>query len=176
MDVLKAMEEKAFWGHEFLTWLWYRTETEGGELEVPGVGPVTLWVDDRLVLASLDTESKENILREGAVSQCAEAVAALTVGKKVQEARFGLVRDDREWSFVLKGDTFDLATVKLPKVEAEEGDDWQATALIRAGLIRECLEVLDGLFRDFVELRISARWVDETLPAMGRWIAEKQGG
>ena len=30
MDVLKTMEEKAFWGHDFLTWLWFVSEAEGG--------------------------------------------------------------------------------------------------------------------------------------------------
>jgi hypothetical protein len=176
MDVPKTLDEKAFWGHEFLTWLWFRTEEEGGDLEAAGLGPVTLWIEDRLVLGSLDTESKQNILKEGDVSKSGEAATALQVGKKVLEARFGLIRQDREYRFVLKGDTFDLQGVAVPKVLAEEGDDWHATALVRLGHVNECLAVLDALFAEFAALRVSGGWAGRVLPAMSRWIGAKEGG
>ncbi|MBE0617820.1 MAG: hypothetical protein IH608_07840 [Proteobacteria bacterium] len=176
MDVLKSLDEKAFWGHEFLTWVWFRSEESGGELEVPGIGPVALWIEDRMVLGSLDTESKQNILKEGDVSKSGEAATALKVGKKLQEARFGLIREDREYRFVLRGDTFDLQGVAVPKVLAEEGDDWHATALIRLGHVNECLAVLDALFAEFTALRVSAEWQGRALPAMERWIEDKGGG
>jgi len=176
MDVLKNLDEKAFWGHEFLTWLWFRSEEEGGDLEAQGLGPVTLWIEDRLVLGSLDTESKENILKEGDVSKSGEAATALQVGKKVLEARFGLIREDREYRFLLKGDTFDLQGVTIPKVLAEEGDDWHATALIRLGHIREVVAVLDALFAEFAALRTGGTWQGEVVPAMSRWIGGKEGG
>lgn len=175
MDVLKNLEEKAFWGHEFLTWLWFRSEEGGGVLEAEGHGPVTLWIEDRMLLGSLDTESKENILKDGDVSRSGEAATALQVGKKLQEARFGLIREDREFSFTLKGDTFDLASVKIPKVLTEEGDDWHATALVRLGHIRECLDILDALFAEFARLRLSRAWADDALPAMVQWIRAKEG-
>lgn len=176
MDVLKTLDEKAFWGHEFLTWLWFRAEEEGGDLDVAGIGPVTLWIEDRLVLGSLETESKQNILKEGDVSKSGEAATALQVGKKVLEARFGLIREDREYRFLLKGDTFDLQGVAVPKVLSEEGDDWHATALVRLGHINECLAVLDALFAEFAALRVSAEWTGRVLPAMSRWIEGKEGG
>ena len=176
MSVLSALEEKAFWGHEFLTWLWFRVEHSDGELDVEGVGPVALWIEDRMVLGSLETESKENILKEGEVSRSGEAATALKVGKKLQEARFGLLRDDREWRFLLKGDTFDLQAVTTPRVQADEDDGWQGTALIRFGYLRECLDILDALFAEFCRMRISSAWVEEVLPAVARWIGEKEGG
>ena len=175
-DILKAMEEKAFWGHEFLTWLWYRSEVEGGELDVPELGLVTLWIEDRIVLGSLDTESKENILKDGDVSRSGEAAAALKLGKKLQQARFGLTREDREYSFVLDGTHLDWSSVKLPKTLVEEEDDWHATALVRQSLIGECLDVLDALFEQFCRARISSAWAGEVLPGMASWIAAKEGG
>lgn len=176
MDVLKSLDEKAFWGHEFLTWLWFRIEESGGVLEVEGLGPVTLWIEDRMVLGSLDTESKENILKEGDVSKSGEAAAGLKVGKKLQEARFGLIREDREYRLLLRGDTLDLPGIAVPKVLAEEGDDWHATALVRLGHIYECLAVVDALFAQFAALRISGEWPARVLPAMSRWIEAKEGG
>lgn len=176
MDILKTLEEKAFWGHEFLTWLWFRIESSGGVLQVPGLGPVTLWIEDRMVLGSLDTESKENILKEGDVSRSGEAATALKVGKKLQEARFGLIREDREYRLLLRGDTLDFPGIAVPKVLAEEGDDWHATALVRLGHVNECLAVVDALFAEFAALRISAEWPDRVVPAMARWIEGKEGG
>ncbi len=176
MDVLKSLDEKAFWGHEFLTWVWFRSEEAGGELEVLGIGAVALWIEDRMVLGSLDTESKQNILKEGDVSRSGEAATALKVGKKLQEARFGLIREDREYRFVLRGDTFDLQGVAVPKVLAEEGDDWHATAIIRLGYVNECLAVLDALFAQFAALRVSGEWQDSVLPAMEQWVEGKEGG
>ncbi len=176
MDVLKNLEEKAFWGHEFLTWLWFRSEESGGALEIEGVGPATLWIEDRMVLGSLETESKQNILKDGDVSRSGEAAAALKVGKKLQEARFVLVREDREYRFVLRGDTFDLQGVQMPRVASEEGDDWHATALVRLGLVRECVAAVDGLFEEFARLRVSPAWQRETVPAVAAWIEGKEGG
>ena len=175
MDVLKTLDEKAFWGHEFLTWVWFRSEQSGGELEVPGLGPVILWIEDRMLLGSLETESKENILKDGDVSRSAEAAAALSVGKKLEAARFGLIREDREWRFTVRGDTFDLQSVKIPAVQKEEGDDWRVMALVRLGHVRECVEVLDALFGEFAGLRVSSEWPGEVVPAMTRWIEEKEG-
>lgn len=176
MDILKTLADKAFWGHEFLTWLWYEAEERGGELDVPEFGPVSLWIEDRMLLGSLETDSKENILKDGDVSRSAEAAAALSVGKKLEEARFGLVREDREWAFTLKGGTFDLQSVRIPKVISDAEDDVHATILIRLGHVRELTDLVDALYGKFVELRVSPAWEAEVVPAMGRWIAAKEGG
>lgn len=175
MDVLQAMEDKAFWGHEFLTWLLYLGEESGGEINLNDMGPTVLWIEDFLVLGSMDTESKENIIKNGDVGRSAEAATALSIGKKVLEAKFGMIRDDREWSFKLKGDTLDLLGVKIPKVLTEEGDDWQATALIRRGHIAELVDALDALFAEFARTRITNEWTAEVMPAMSKWINEKEG-
>jgi len=179
MDILKAMQEKAFWGYDFLTWLWFRSEGEEGEFTIPGGLPVSLWIEESLVLESLESESKENILKSGDVARSAEAAAALAVGKKATRARFGMARGEAQWSFVLDGQTFDVRTMKIPPVtiegeEAEE-DEKAATILLRMSLVRECLDVVDALFAEFAALRLSGEWEKTTLPAMAAWVAEKEG-
>ncbi len=175
MDVLKALEEKAFWGHEFLTWLWFRIETAGGPIPVEGVGPVTLWIEDLLVLGSPDTRSKRNILREGEVADSAEAAAALAVGKKVLDVRLGMAVEDREYAFGLRGDTLELHGLRLPPTEPDGGEGWHGTVAIRVRLVQEVLDAVDGLFREFVALRISDRW-PSVLASLSEWIAGKRGG
>ncbi len=177
MDVLKAIDDKAFWGYDFLTWLWFRSEGEGGEFQCGSHGPASLWVEDHMVLESDVSDSKENILKSGEVSSSAEAAAALAVGKKVTRARFGMIRGEFQWSFLIDGRTFDITSMKIPKVESEEEeDDGAATALVRMGHVRVCLEIIDELFAQFTQLRVSGEWGKTTLDEMALWISEKKGG
>ncbi len=176
MDLIKALEEKTFWGYDFLTWLWFRTENEGGELVLDNIGTVALWIDDMLVMESLESESKENILKTGDVSRSAEAAAALTVGKKVTRARFGLVKGDAQWSFTIDGATFDIQGMKIPKVEVEEDDDpTEGTVLLRLSYINECLDIIDTLFKEYSEMRTDGRFESEELPSITHWITQKRG-
>jgi len=177
MDVLKLMEEKAFWGAEFLTWLWYLSENSGGEIEVEGHGPVALWIEEHLVLEGPDSQSHENIIKSGDVAGSAEAAAALSVGKKVSRARFGLAQGEMQWSFTLDGASFDMRSMKIPKVEAEDedADDPAAMVFLRMSMVRRCLDIIDALFTRFASYRVSPEWEGATADAMRRWTAEKTG-
>ncbi len=177
MERIKPIEEKAFWGHDFLTWLWFRAETEQNGLEVKGHGPVYLWVDELLKMESLASESKENIIRSGDVANCAEAVAALSVGKKATSARFGMRKGDFEWFFTIDGATFDIKGMKIPQVLPDEDEDpFEGTLLVRLGHIGDCMQVIDAIFAEYAALRVDGGWEKTELPAMGRWIAQKRGG
>lgn len=175
MDVLKTMEEKAFWGHDFLTWLWFLSETTGGEVDLEGFGPVAFWIEEHLVLEGPASTSKQNIIKTGDVANCGEAAAALADGKKVTRARFGMRIDELQWSFTLDAMSLDLKSMKIPPVEAEEedGDDPEALVLLRMGMVRRCLDALDGLFTRYARLRIGGDWESTTLGEMERWIEEK---
>ncbi|PLX44434.1 MAG: hypothetical protein C0609_05550 [Deltaproteobacteria bacterium] len=177
MDILKTLEEKSFWGHDFLTWLWFITETEGGEVDLGGeIGPVALYIDDMLVLESPQSQSKENILKTGDVSRSAEAAAALAVGKKVTRARFGMTKGEYQWSFTIDGASFDVTSMKIPTVLPDEDEDpIEGTVLVRLAYIRDCMDVVDGLFMRYAELRLSGEWNSTTVPEISEWIAAKEG-
>jgi hypothetical protein len=174
MDVIKALEEKAFWGHEFLTWLWYRIETGNGEFDLGGGDVTNLWIEDRLVLEALEGESKENIIKSGEVASSPEAAAALAAGKKITQARFGMSRGENTWVFVIDGATFDMKSMKIPAVhdEAEE-DDGEATMLVRMGHIYDCVDTIDRLFAEFTALRVSDEWNSQLVASMALWVREK---
>ena len=178
MDVLKTMEEKAFWGGEFLTWLWFLSETSGGAIPVENVGDVNLWIEEHLILEGADSCSRENILKSGDVASSAEAAAALSVGKKVKRARFGMTIGELQWSFTLDGATLDFKGMKIPHVEAEEEDSDAPEALVylRMGMVRKAVETIDALLGTFARLRVSSDWEHETLPGMALWIREKDAG
>lgn len=164
MDVLKKLEEKAFLGEDFLTWLWWRVEEEGA-FHVPH--PVTLWIEDRMVLAS--AESTETLVKGDDTSKIPEAFAALGRGKKLRAAHFGLIRDEWEFGFVLDA-RLDVTRLKLPKVlPPEDEDTWEGTALVRISLIEEIHRTVDALFSEFLDARIGSDW-PKTLKAMQQWI------
>lgn len=177
MENMRSIDEKAFWGHDFLTWLWFRAETESSGVDVNGHGLVYLWVDELLKMESLSSESKENIIRSGDVANCAEAVAALSVGKKATSARFGMRKGDFEWFFTIDGATLDVKGMKIPQVLSDEDEDpFEGTLLVRLGHVRDCMDVLDALFGEYVALRAGDGWEKTELPAMSRWISQKRGG
>lgn len=175
MDVLKAIEEKAFWGNEFLTWLWFRSETSGGELKLSGMEGVNLWIEEHLVLEGPDSGSRENTLKEGDVASSFEAAAALLVGKKVKRARFGMSQGEMQWSFTLDGATLDFKSVKIPHVEAEEedADAPEAIVFLRMGMVRRMLDAIDALLAEFAALRVSPDWERDEVPSIRKWIEEK---
>lgn len=177
MDILKAMEEKAFWGYEFLTWLWFLSETGGEEIELPGQEGVRIWIEEHLALEGPDTGSRENILKSGDVASGPEAGAALSCGKKVKLARFGLAQGEMTWSFTLDGATLDFKGLKIPQVDAEEEDEESPEALIylRMGLVRRAINIIDELFTRFARLKVSAEWETTVVPEMTKWVQEKAG-
>lgn len=177
MDVLKLRQEKAFLGHEFLTWLWYRSDEGGGSLTIPlenrlvGETDVTLWVHDAMAFGHGGTTEKCAVRGGEETSRAQEARAALRAGKKLEQARFGLIVEDREFLFTLVGETFDVVSVKLPKLASEEEDSWEADALLRLGAVQELLDVLDDLYWQFIGVRLSPEWSAAVLPALREWAA-----
>lgn len=175
MDILKALEEKAFWGYEFLTWLWFRSETCGEDLGLAGYPGLTVWIEEHLVLEGPDSGSRENTLKEGDVASSFEAAAALLVGKKVKRARFGMREGENTWSFTLDGATLDFKSVKIPHVEAEEedADAPEAIVFLRMGMVRKCVDAIDALLAEFAKQRVSPDWERATVPEIRKWIEEK---
>jgi hypothetical protein len=172
--VLRYLPERG-WAPDFLTWLWFRTESENGELEPQVAGKVVLWVEDRLRLVGMDGESHDVTLKTGDVGKSAEAASALGGKKQTAEARFGMIREDREYRFLVKAETFDLCGLKAPKasVEGDDADAWKAAALVRANGLAEVAQVLDCLYAEYLELRLSGAWERATHPEMQRWAEAK---
>src|SRR5690242_11767747 len=105
---IKTADPKAqsFLGREFLTWLWFRCEADGGTFELPPRGAasdaarprkkddepepdreVGVVFNDYVSLVSDGDEREENILKKGSAHRSAEARMALLVGKLVAAAK-----------------------------------------------------------------------------------------
>ena len=177
---------KAFIGREFLTWLWYLSESNEDFFEVKNPDEtetyrISCWIDDRVTLSSLSSKAHVHNLRGGEPSQSAEAAAALKTGKTVKDLKLGLhIEGFGETTFSLSAEDLSprsitwLESDDLDRQDIIESESLQlAVQLERAAAISH---ILDGLFRRFMleflqkdqpeELRtIMRKWIEKRAPA-----------
>jgi recombination associated protein RdgC len=162
---------RAFVGREFLTWLWFLSETQGHRVRLPDVGEFRFFVDDRIVLTSPGGSVHENVLKGGTPAYATEAKVSLLSGKLVNEAKFVLQEAERQWSWSMRADDLGLRGVKLPPVSEP---DAAAHMAARLRMMQTLVDVIDGLFRQFMELRVSPAFEQE-LDRVASWLAAKEG-
>ncbi len=172
MDLLSKMNQVAFLGPEFLTWLWFRTETGGESFSLEGMDePMEVWFDDRLVVGSTLVNAQENHFKGGHPPTSLEARSALRLGKLATQARIRFVVGSREWSFILKASELTCGGVRIPAVLSKDDDE---RFYERMYLLEELDTMLTGLFGQFLKLRASERWTQHELPTVQEWVAKVQ--
>jgi recombination associated protein RdgC len=207
-------QEQAFLGRDFLTWLWFRCESEGGEFDLggrDGGGQTAVMVEDALALVSVDEDGSVMTLRKGSPTARPEAANALAAGMTLKKARVFVARGPREWQFTLDGETLDLGGLKTPEIDdkdetpkgegeaapeasdeekaaggaggtesphaakkkkAKENDalDDVAEKLLQA---EEARDVVEGLYKQFLGIRLAKDWDKTELPRMKDWVSMK---
>ena len=167
MDLVDRIANTRHLGKEFLTWLWFRSETNEGLVDVPDQETVELWFDDKLVLSGADGAKEQNIIKGEAPTESPEARMALRMGKKLSEAKMRLIKGQRKWTYNIKGETLALGGVKIPAVLSRQEDD---QAYERFYLMEELNNAILALYRSFVELRVDKeKWAAE-LTKMREWV------
>lgn len=155
--------------HEFLQWAWYVSDNEDGDLVDHGGNNVTAWTQFPLVVASTSTGSVT--VKGESLGSAREAYLALHTGKRPLKLSLGLRVDDREYEVTVDGSTGRLSGARLPQVV--RGTDAEESLLERMFLVEEVYDVVDAAWARFFELRISAEWVESTVPKIRAWA---QGG
>ena len=167
MDLIDLIETRRFLGNEFLMWLWFKSETHDGLLEVGEHGTVEVIFDDSLVLEAYLAETERNTLKGGSPAYSPEAKTALRHGKRVSRAKIRVIKDGREWVFTLKAEGMDLSSVNIPAVLSRKEDE---KFYERMYLVEELEEIVDDLYQEFILLRLHEGWHEKMVPAMREWI------
>lgn len=162
-------------GCEFLTWLWWATETQGGTFPRPGYGAITAAVEGPLTLADAEASGAKQVrLDKGMPTASAEAKAALLAGKVLKRARVLIAADaDHVFGFTLDGEDFSFRATKLPPAETLSADDrlverYEALLLLWA--------LFGELFRQFLEAwKDEAAWKESTVERIREWVQERGG-
>ena len=182
MEKLSSLTRaKSFLGREFLTWLWYRSETCDQEVPVRDLvtgkaKSVHVWVDDRLTLESAYGETQGLALKGGSPSASLEATAALLAGKSAKELKVG-IRLTKFGDFSANIGSVDLNPrgLKLPPVPEELAEAGHPEAL-NAGRILQTeafLEALDELFSAFLDERVNESWESQQMIQIREWIKQR---
>lgn len=160
-------------GSEFLLWLWWSSENNGGRFSLGApAGVVDVWVDDRLAFRQPSETKVSAVITGENPAHTLEARAALAGGKVVQDLRVGVRRDDREYFATLKGAGLDIAGLKLPQVLSETPDE---VVVDRMFLYEEFVLVLRSLFDAFTAERLGSGWASSTVPAIRAWLVGREG-
>lgn len=161
-------------GQEFLTWLWYKSESQGGTFRSPTGEHFALYMEQRVSVTGGEGDAKETTSVSGLMSELREAKTGLAMGKKVSKALIRIDADAEQWSGTIKAEDFSLSSFKTPKVEfkRDEGDEPDAAILEKLYLIERGLGFLDSVFLEFLKLRFSPEWKEEA-SAAGKWMTNE---
>jgi len=175
---LRTMSQaKSFLGREFLTWLWYQSETHEEPLSVAGPKSsqkymADLWVDDRVTLEAPTGKSHYHTIKGGDPSQSAEAATALMTGKTPKEIKLGMnIHGFGEYVFTLSGDDITPKSIHLPEAaESLQESEHYAPISFRLSALDALCEVIDGLFSLFMDERIDQNRHQEFRQQIREWI------
>ena len=166
-------------GRDFLTWLWYHSEENGGTVEDVEYGEFTLAVEGPLTFAFSAVKAKdpeldgagESVVKRGNVLISAEAKAALQVGKKLTKAKIMLARSDAEkWTFTFNADTFTFSGLSLP-----EGEEMELNSRFEERVTN--LNILHKVMRDYFRMFVDSLEGDKlavTEKKVRSWVAEHE--
>lgn len=159
-------------GQDFLTWLWYKSETAGNNTFQTKEGRhFMVHMEQRICVQGGEGESLDTATVSGPMSELREARLGLATGKKVTRALIRFERESEIWQTILKAEDFALSGLKTPTIEKSNGknEDTDALFLEKMYLIEACMEMLDILYQNFLEVRLSGRWDAEVLNVR-KWI------
>lgn len=169
-----AMSDGRFLGYEFLTWLWYFIERQGGSVRA-GEKAANVHLGERMVLV-LPGEGKERVICTTQANFLHEARTALRQGKVVDEVQLFLVVGDNEYLLTLDNSLWAVKGLKTPRQLPDYGqEDPDGRFLEKMFFLEEVFAVLDALYTKFLAERLAPGWESDSLPMLKQWIQEGEG-
>lgn len=164
-------DEISLIGREFLTWLWFKSEERNGHIALSSSEEVELHLLKRIALEAGEGEYSQGVVCSGLHAELTEGKEAIRQGKKVKETCIKLHRDQNEWDFNFKADTFYFQSLKMPVIDWQEiPEDPSASLLERIYVIENAVKTIDQLFEYFLKIRFSLQWTEKEKPQISRWV------
>jgi len=151
-------------GPEFLTWLWWRADTDPRFVHPDGT-EVFVHVDEHLEFRGERAAARRTVLRAGLPGASMDARAALRSGKLVFTARLLFARGEDEVRFTLRAEDLEVSGVRLP-APAEGGPRERFETTLEH--LERLWEDLDLCFAAFLERRTGTGWARD-VDAVRRW-------
>lgn len=163
MDLSLVERENTLLGQDFLTWLWYKTDSDNVLFSLKDKRTFTLQMEQKISVQGGEGETKATTTVSSPGNEMSEARTGLLHGKKVNKAQLLFSMDQDNWLVQISAADFGLSGLKTPKIATkdDEGDDPDAKFLEKIFLIERCLEMLDVVYTQFLTLRMSKDWKEE---------------
>ncbi len=154
-------------GMDFMTWLWYVWEKEGGVYHLPDGREFGVMLEGPLTFFREGQGAHEAVLRKGMPLNSREAGTALYCGKKLKRAKVSVAVKDEIYSATLDVD-FAVRSLKLPKGEQlDPSGRFQERMLFIETFWTALLELYDR----FLDVRVNRKKWEDTLAGMRGWIS-----
>lgn len=158
-------------GHEFLTWLWYASETAAGHVTGGDGQEVQTLIEGPLTFVHEGQGAFETVLRKGEPIHSAEAKTALIGGKQLRQSRLTLARGDDQWACTFSADEFVVRGLSLPK--GEDYVDAASRFEDRMEKLMQFQDMLFSLYDRFLTVRDDPPEWRKTKEAMRLWVSER---
>ncbi|MCW7754968.1 hypothetical protein OOT00_13330 [Desulfobotulus sp. H1] len=171
LDIAVAYNRFSFVGQEFLTWLWFLSETNPDQASKVHEEISDFRLGNRVVLQNRYGDDRiETLTIKGDAAGLEEAMVALKKGAVVMEMQLIMISGEHEWSFILKGEHLGFSSLKTPETASvHENDELEGAVLEKFLLIQKTYEFIDQLFTEFVSIRTSDEW-KQTFSDMKAWV------
>jgi len=182
--LLDLIRSNQWIGTDFLLWSTYRTLNESGEYRITRPGPATqgeqftAYINDRMVLCGSGDDGAQKITISGPQDRFGEVRLALSNGKMITEATLYLEKGEHIWKMTLKGEMFQFASFKTPKVQEErdsgvdETSEREALFFEKMYVMEVGLQMFDSLFAAFLAHRLGIDWGEE-IQKIETWLTEQ---
>lgn len=171
-DIAVAYNRYKFLGNEFLTWLWFMIETDLSSFRQHDPDLVSLTVGNRLVLENRRNNAKETVTIKGDNASMEEGLLAITKGAAVTEIHLSYKTGAQTWEFSLKGESLNISNLKLPETgPVETPEDLEGVVIEKAYLLEKVIGLVNNLFSQFIKLRVSDTWRNQTVSRIRNWSA-----
>jgi len=148
MQLSKYLDEGIFPCRDFLTWLWYHSEEEKGNVKLADYGVFATAVDGPLFFNAEGKGAFESVVRKGNPLRSAEAQVALKMGKKLKKSKIIFAKEKQVWSASFDADKLSFSSMNLP-----EGEDMEYTERFTERM--ETLYIFILLFKELFSIYLN---------------------
>lgn len=178
LDIATVYNRYGFLGSEYLLWLWWASETS--ERVIPGIYKdevIILELGGGIIIENNKPEKpKLKITIKGEDAGKKEAAIAISEGGRIKEVIFNLKIGDKEFSFVVTSDDLSVKALRTPAINiTDEPDETEGAVLEKIYLCQLVFDFIDLSFRQFLENRLSEKWIWQTMPKIVTWLSETMG-
>lgn len=175
---LQSVDYKAFLGVEFLTWLYFQSESRGGAVFLPGKGDCRVNFERFVWMEQGEGPQMDVLVCRGLQSQLSEVRAGLLAGKKISRGHLRISYGEEEFSLTVYGRSLDVSGLRFKGKKApeetndEEGLSREADVLEKTYLLTQAVEVLEGLFAIFLGKRLAFQAWEAEKRSFREWLAK----